>query len=336
MQAIEQLINNNPVVAWLVLGGAFFALAKCADIFVESAVALANRLDIPKLLIGLVLVSFATTAPELSVSLMAALKGNPEMALGNAIGSVICNSGLALGLAALLSVRVIPVIPAVLKTSGFFLVLIQLVTFFLVFHDNTLTRWEGLILLILFFVYMAHTYRGHRRGDLKGELETEAPEDFRKMSIPKIVSFFAIALAGIIFSSRFVVVSATSIALSLNVPEAVIALTLVAFGTSVPEVASCVMAARKGHGEIAVGNILGANILNICWVAGASSLVNPLALTSKQINFMFPSMLVIVVAMLIMLRNRYNLSKANGWALIGMYVLYLIVSVCVFPVGSAG
>lgn len=334
MHAIETYINLYPAVAWIVLIIAFVILAKSADVFVESAVALANRFNIPKLVIGLVLVSFATTAPELAVSLISALKGNPEMALGNAIGSVVCNSGLALALAGILAAGAIAVIPSVLLSSGLFLLATGILSFLFVCFDYTLSRLEGATLVVLFCGYLAYMYRAHRKGKLHTELETEAPEEFQKMSIGKMLFFFALGIAGIIFASEFIVSSATSIARSLQVPEAIIALTLVAFGTSVPEVASCVVSARKGHGDLAVGNVLGANILNICWVAGASSIANTLTLNAKQVFFMFPAMFIIVIVMLGLLRLNYSLNRWKGVVLIALYAIYLVVSILIFP-GSA-
>jgi len=324
-------IESYQIIAWLVLIISFVILAKAADVFVESAVELANRLNIPKLIIGLVLVSFATTAPELTVSLMAALKGNPEMALGNAIGSVICDDGLALGLAGIFAVGTIKVIPSVLRSSGIFLLLIEVVAFLFICFDFTLSRWEGVTLVILFIAYLYYTYHQHKSGKIVEELDTEAPESFHSMGWKKMIILFAIGLTGILIGAELLVLSATSIATHLHVPEAMIALTLVAFGTSVPEVATCIAAAKKGHGDIAVGNILGADILNICWVAGASAIANNLVLTPKQIYFMFPVMFVVVLAMLIMLRCGFRLTKAKGYALLAIYAVYLIASLLIFP-----
>ena len=324
MNALFQYIENgHPLIAWGVLATAFCVLAKCADIFVESSVAAAERFNIPKVVIGIVLVSLATTAPELSVSMIAAIQGNPEMALGNAVGSVICNSGLALALCAIISASAIPVIPKVLKASGGFLLLVCLLTFFFVAGDKTLNRTEGIILVLLFVAYMAYLFDQHRRGILKDSMDLAEVEDDVGFPLPKLALLFAVGLGGIIISSKFVIVSATTIAISFKIPESVIALTLVALGTSIPEVATSVMAAKKGEGELAIGNILGANIMNMCWVAGASSIVNNLTLGNRETFFMFPSMLVIVTATLLVLRSNYSLSKKEGLILLGLYIIYI-------------
>jgi cation:H+ antiporter len=331
MPILESFIANSPLVAWLVLAVAFLVLAKCADIFVDSAAAVAGKLHIPKLVIGIVLVSFATTAPELAVSLTAALKGTPEMALGNAIGSVICDDGLALALAGVFAVGGISVLPRVLRISGSFLIGIELITFFFVFRDYTLSRGEGAVLVGLFLIYLGVLFHQHRTGKLSGDLDTAIPETLESTTLGKILLSFALSLTGIIIASKFVVSAATSIAHSLNIPEAVIALTLVALGTSIPEIATCISSARKGHGEIAVGNIIGADILNLCWVAGASAMANELVLNQKQIYFMFPAMFVIVGAMLLMLRHQYRLTRGKGLILFGLYLVYLIVLIRLFP-----
>ena len=332
MKVCEGAVNGSQIIAWLVLLISFAILAKSADLFVDSAVAFATKFNVSKLVIGLVLVSFATTAPELCVSLMAALKGNPEMALGNAIGSVICDDGLAMGCAGLFAVSVIAVTPSVLRSSGIFLIIIQVVTFLFVFRDFTLSSGEGVVLVAMFFCYLVYMFREHKKGRLAlDDDDTSPPEELVKTSTIKVLLLFAAGLLGIVAASEFIILSATSIATSLRVPESVIALTLVALGTSIPEVATCVIAARKGHGQIAVGNIIGADILNIAWVAGASSIANPLILDHKQIYFMFPAMFIIVGVMLLMLRHKYSLTKTKGAALLILYLIYIAATIVVFP-----
>jgi cation:H+ antiporter len=331
MGAIEAAIESNIVLAWIAIGISFAVLARCADLFVDSSVGLANRLRVPKLVIGIVLVSLATTAPELSVSLMSALRGQPEMALGNAVGSVICDDGLALALAGAFTAVPILIIPGVLKTSGVFLVFVEIMAFLFVAFDGVLERWEGLALVALFAGYMVFLFRQHKRGKFKEAVDPEEVERAKALSLVRLIVMFAVALVGIILASKFIITSATTIARSFRIPEAAIALTLVAFGTSIPEVATCITAARKREGAIAVGNILGADIMNICWVAGASSIANDLALGSKEIYFMFPSMFVIVGAMLLMLRMGYNLTRRKGMILFGLYLIYLASFFRFFP-----
>jgi cation:H+ antiporter len=331
MIAIEYYLQTNLLATWFIILISFVILFKCADIFVDSSVALANRFKIPRLVVGIILVSFATTAPELSVSLIAAFRGIPEIALGNAIGSVICDDGFALALAGVFSISPIAITPSVLKGAGMFLIVIQIMTFSFVIFDLTLNRWEGMVLVVLFAGYMVFLFQQHKKGDLEDERGLPRIEYGRDAAVAKLFALFVFALAGIIISSEFIVTSATTIARSFHVSESIIALTLVAFGTSVPEVATCITASRKGEGAIAVGNILGADIMNICWVAGASAIANNLVLGIKDIYFMFPSMFIIVGAMLFILRLGYSLNRIKGLVLFGLYVLYLISSYIFFP-----
>ncbi len=324
MNAIEYYIQTNLFAAWVVISVSFVILFKCADIFVESSVALANRFRIPKLVIGIVLVSLATTAPEFSVSFIAALRGNPEIALGNAVGSVICDDGLALALLGILSISPIAIIPSVLKSAGIFLIAIQIIIFLFVIFDYTLSRWEGIVLVSLFVSYMMFLFRQHISGDFKDEISLQEIGKRKEVSAVKLFALFILAIVGIIFSSDFIVTCTTTIARSFHLSDSIIALTLVAFGTSIPEIATCIVAARKGEGALAVGNILGADIMNICWVAGASAIVNNLPLEKKDILFMFPSMFIIVGTMLFLLRMNYTLTPKKGIILLGLYMLYLI------------
>lgn len=335
MHLINEAISQNMLLAWGVLIVAFFVLSKCADVFVDSSIAMADRFHIPKLVIGIVMVSLATTAPEMSVSLIAAFKGNPEMALGNAIGSVICDDGVALGLAGLLAFTPIVIIPHVFKTSVIFLLLAQVSVFFFIIFDHELNRWEGAVLVAILITYIGFLYHQHKTGKYVQDMDLseidEGVEKDKQRSLPILILLFILGLLGVIISSDFIVTSATSIAKWMQIPDAVIALTLVALGTSIPEIATCIIAARKNEGAIAVGNILGADILNICWVAGLSAVANPLRLQPKEIYFMFPSMFIIVGAMLIMLRIGYKLTKLKGAILLGLYVIYAISFAIIFP-----
>ncbi len=333
MSAVEHIIAQHGAAAWAAIILSFIVLFKSADAFVDASVGLAERFHIPRLLIGIVLVSLATTAPELSVSLTAALRGSPEMALGNAIGSVICDDGLALGLAGIVAAGPIAVMPAVLMSTGLFLIVIQAVTFMFILGDCTLSRWEGMVLVLLFVGYIAMLYIQHRHGAAAEETKIVADRLRSGRSLARLLYVFFIAVAGIIVASELIISSAAAIARSFQVSEAVIALTLVAFGTSIPEVATCVTAARKGEGALAVGNILGADIMNICWVAGASAVANSLTISRQDFLFMFPSMFIIVAAMLGMLRFGYCLTRSKGIALLALYAVYLASFFILFKPG---
>jgi cation:H+ antiporter len=308
----------------------FAILAKCADWLVEGAIGISQRLHMPPILIGIVVVSLGTTAPELAVSVQAALRGEAAMALGNAVGSVIYDDGLALALAALLAPAPILINRTVLRSSAIFLIIVDIIGYALCL-DGTLSRGEGGVLVLGFVGYLVYSYLEQKRGKGEGqELPEEVTEEAQR-SWGKILLFFAGGLVGVVFSSEWIVESASVVGLELGVPIEIVALAAVALGTSVPEVATCIIAARKGQGGLAVGNILGADILNICWIAGASAVVNPLVVQKDVINFMFPSMLVIVFSMLAMMRMGHRLVRWNGLVLLALLVVYLALLFVVSP-----
>ncbi len=313
-------------VAVAVLVVCFYVLAKCASWFVDGAVGIADYLKLPKMLIGIVLVSLATTAPELAVSVQSALMGNPGIALGNAVGSVIVDDGVALALGALVAGSPILVNPYLLKTTGLFLIGVDLIAYFMAF-DGTLSRLEGAVLVLLFAVYIVFAYFTRRRSSevdsYNLEELAEIEEAIAGRGLGTLMLWFAVGLAGVLVCSHYIVESAIVIAGFLGISEAVIGLTVIAIGTSLPEIATAVTAARKGHGGLVVGNILGADILNICWIAGASAAVNPLVVPTNVIHFSFPAMLVIVGTMLSAMRTGYRLTRTEGIILMVLYGIYL-------------
>ncbi len=332
MQIFHTTIQGSLPLAWLVIIISFILLFKCADIFVDSAIAVAQDFKIPKMLIGLVLVSLATSAPELCVSMVAAFKGAPKIALGNAVGSVICNEGLALSLAGILTASSIAVVPSVLKSSGIFLIFISVLAYAFVLFDQTLSRVEGAVLVVLFAGYLFFLFKNRLFEDMEDPSEQDAADNADpKKTLTKHCFLFVFSLVGIIFVSDYIVVSATVIARSFQISESIIAMTLVAFGTSVPEVATSITAARKGEGAIAVGNILGSDIINICLVAGASAVANDLVLGARDISFMFPVMIIIIVSMFCMLRKGNSLTRTKGIVLFSLYLSYLAACVYFFP-----
>lgn len=311
-------------VAVVVLVVCFAVLAKCADWFVDGAVGIAEHFSVPKMLIGIVLVSMATTAPELAVSVMSAMAGKAEIALGNAIGSVIVDDTLAIGLASVVAAAPIAVDPRLLKTTGLFLIAVDLIAYWLVW-DGGLSRAEGGLLLVLFFVYLAFTYYQQKRSPnptLDDEL-ADIEEAIEGQSLGSLVLWFMLGLGGVLVASHFIVDAAEAIALAFGISPGMIALTVIAIGTSLPEIATGVAAGRRGHGEIVVGNILGADILNVCWIAGASAVVNPLVVGAKEIHFMMPTMLIVVIAMLVMMRTGYRLRRSEGFVLTALYLGYI-------------
>ena len=303
-----------------VMAVAFVILAKCADWLVDGAIDIARKLHVPPILIGIVIVSLGTTAPELAVSVQAALDGKPEIALANAVGSVIYDDGLALPFVAFLAPVVVTIDRAVLRSTAIFLIGVDLIAYAMCF-DGTLDRSEGLVLVLGFCGYMLYQYRQQRRLRAT-EGEREEAEDVRSWG--RILLLLGAGLGGVLVSSEAIIECAQVISAELGVTDTIIGLVLVALGTSIPEVATCIVSARKGHGSLAVGNILGADILNVCWIAGASAVVRDLVVAPEEIHFMFPAMLVIVLTMLALLRLNHRFEKWKGAVLLCLCVVYLV------------
>jgi len=302
----------------------FILLFKSANFFVDGASGIARVLDIPKMLTGIVLVGLATTAPEFIVSVLAAAKHHPEIALGNAIGSVICDDGLALGLAAVLAPSVILVNCRLLKRVGIFLISIDLFAYFLS-RNGRIGQVEGLILVSLLVLYFMLLYK-NRKFSNKDKVSSRP----KKEHLKKPVLLFGAGLAGVIVSGNIIVESAIYIARYFSINEIIIGSTIIAIGTSLPEISTCIIAVRKGEGEIAVGNIIGADVLNILWIIGISAIVNPIYVELDIINFVFPFMILIVVVMLAAMLFKCRLEKWKGFVLLGLYVAYLYLTIQLF------
>ena len=315
---------------------AFAILFKCADLFVDGASRIATILNIPKLLVGIVLVGLATTAPEFAVSVIAAIRGLPELALGNAIGSVIVDDCVALALAAILAPTVIFINCRMLRIFGAFLLGIDFLAYFLA-RDGVLNRWEGLILISLLGVYFVllfkvRSFRAPGMTD-NGEAENSAGPRMnaavrRDLRAPALK--FLIGLAGVILTAEVIVRSAEYVARYFAIPEIIIGSTIVAIGTSLPEVSTCITAALRREGELAVGNILGADVLNILWIIGVASLTNPIIVDRAIINFKFPYMILVVTVMLVLMSIGCRLNRYKGFILLGFYLLYLFLTFHLF------
>jgi cation:H+ antiporter len=287
------------------------------------------------MVIGIVLVGLATTAPEFGVSFIAAILGQPEIALGNAIGSVICDDGLALALAALLAPAAITVNCRLLKSIGVFLIAVDILAYALA-RNGTIGRLEGLCLILILCVYYVFVLRSQRRNmrtrkakESLSNTEEVSPQR-EKEALKRLAIRFLSGLLGVAATSFLIVWAARNIALHFSVSEIIIGSTIVAIGTSLPEISTCVTAALKGEGEIAVGNIIGADILNILWIIGMASLANPITVDLDIINFSFPFMILIVVVMLVSMRIGCQLGKVKGLILMVLYALYVFLVLSIF------
>ena len=315
-------------------------LWKCADWFVEGAVGVAEKLHVPQMLVGLVLVSMATTSPELITSLMAALQDKPELALGNAVGSVIIDASVALGLAAVLSAVPLTADPKIFHSSAVFLIVVIALAFYMCL-DGVLTGSEGAVLIAIYACYAAVSCMQARSARKRGLAASAAEQELGDieahlagMKTSKIMLLFGVGFIGVLVGSHLLLKGALGIAETLALDPIIVGLTITAIGTSVPEIATCVAAALKRQSGIGVGNIIGADILNICWVAGVSSLANPLTAEREVILFMFPAVFVIVLAMLAMLRYKYQLTRLNGLVLLALYAVYTVALFLIIGPGA--
>lgn len=314
----------------IVLG--LIILVWSADLFVEGAAAIARHLGMSPLLIGMVVVGFGTSAPELSVSALSAWQGNPGIALGNGYGSNITNIALILGVTALISP--ISVHSQILKKELPILLLVTLFAF-IQLHDGEFSRLDGAAELIVFvgvMVWMIVQGMKQHRAD-SFEQEVEAELEAHAMSEFQAWIWLLAGLVLLVISSRMLVWGAVSIATDLGVSDLVIGLTVVAVGTSLPELASSVMAARKGEHDLAVGNIIGSNLFNTLAVVGVAGVIHPMNIPADIINRDWPLMTLLTLALFAMGYDRNGNGNINRWeggilltAYTG-YTLYLINTV---------
>jgi cation:H+ antiporter len=326
------VIIDNVYFNIFVLLGSFYILFKCSDYFVESAAGIASYYNLPKMLVGIIIVGFATTAPEIAVSTQAAYLGHPEIAFGNALGSVIADDGIALALAAIVAPAAIAITKDILKTAGLFLIGIDILAFFFALNGR-ISRLEGMVLVLLLVCYMIFVIYAEKRRKLHLLEIEELPGGKDQINLKRLLILFAIGLVGVIVAARLVIRSSLIIARSFNVSETIIGLTVIAIGTSLPEISTCIVASLKGHGEIAVGDIVGADILNILWIIGVSSIVKAIELDRFTVLFSFVSMFVVVGTMLGSLRANYQLTRANGIVLLFLYLVYLYLNYRFFYAG---
>ncbi len=333
MGIIPSSILANIVAALL----SFVVLTKSANYLVDGSVGIAYNLKVPKIVIGIVLVSLATTAPEFTVSVLSSLRGKPEIALGNALGSVIADDALALALGVIVAPVAIKINSRVLKTAGFFLVAIDIGAF-LMSLSGTISRLEGGILIVVLVGYLVVVVVSEKRRRnalaLKSEKEVEEEVKEHIKPGPMWIQFlrFGGGVVGVLIASEFLIDSSVFIARYIGVSEAVIGLTMIAIGTSLPEIATCVVSARRGYGDLAVGDIIGADILNILWIVGTAALVNPITVARKIIYFAFPAMIVTVSVMLLLMRLGYKLQRWKGFVLLSLYGVYLGLMAVLFVV----
>ena len=303
------------VIQLLLLALGFFMLVKGADWFVDGSSGIADKLGVPQLVIGLTIVAMGTSAPEAAVSITAALKGSAEITIGNIVGSNILNILIILGItSAIVSVAVAK---STIRYEIPWMLFITAVLLALGYTGNQVSFMEGVILWVLFLMYLGYLFVMAMR-DKQEVVETEEAKPFWKLVLLSIVGLVLIVLG-----SDVTVDAATAIAKAAGLSERFIGLTIVALGTSLPELFTSVSAAIKGKADIAIGNIVGSNIFNILFVLGIAATISPIAFIMENVID-----IVILVAMSVLVWalawTKKKLDRFEGIVMLALYVVYLV------------
>lgn len=303
---------------FLLLAVGFIMLIKGADWFVDGASKIADRFGIPQLVIGLTIVAMGTSAPEAAVSITSALKGSAGITIGNVVGSNIMNVLVILGLTAV--IRAIAVKKSTIRYEIPFTIGITVVLAVLGLTDNTVSRLDGVILWVLMIVYLLYLLRMAKKGQ---DVLEDVPELTKKDTLPRMILSILIGGALIVWGADVTVDAATELALIFGMSDRLIGLTIVAFGTSLPELVTSVTAAVKGKADIAVGNIVGSNIFNILFVVGTTALITPVVYSA---NFLVDSIVAVatMVLLLICVLPKKKLGRLGGVVMLAGYAAYFI------------
>ena len=337
--------NSNIIIILIILIVSLFVLSKSADILVDNAVKLSKIWGLPEIIIGATIVSVGTTLPELSASVTSALQGNGSFALGNALGSIITNTSLIIGIGALYGK-----IPVDRKSSqklsililAVFLLILPTMPYKINGNAGLIPQWMGFVFLILIPVYLfflVNQEKKERKNKRKSDhiiekvnekvngITKEIVQEKTKSNITIIILQLFFAALIIALSASSLVATAQVLAIRIGIPDVIIASTLVAFGTSVPELSTCISAAKRKHGGLAIGNIMGANILNIIMVVGTAVALTPGGIEVSQefysINFIALGIIVAVFGYFAYNSKFDEISKKEGVFLIAIYSLYL-------------
>lgn len=303
-------------VQLLLLALGFVLLVKGADWFVEGASGIADKFGIPQLVIGLTIVAMGTSAPETAVSITAAIKGNADIAVGNVVGSNILNILIILGISSVITSI------AVAKTTIRYEIPIMLgITFLLLgfgANGGTICLWEGIILLLCFAGYIGYMFLMVKKGEMQAEEMESAKKPLWKMLLAAVIG-----LGLIILGSDITVDAATALAKIFGMSEKFIGLTVVALGTSLPELFTSVIAARKGKADIAIGNIVGSNIFNILFVIGTSALIIPVVF---EMSFVIDCLVAVAAGVILWLCvcRKKKLNRLDGIIMLAAYAAYFV------------
>lgn len=307
---------------YLELLGGFVILLLGGDFLVRGAVALAEKLDVSPLVIGLTVVALGTSAPELMVSIKAILHDAPGIAIGNVVGSNIANVLLVLGVPAL----IFPITASGASLNRDNLIMVLATLLFIAFcWSGTLVTWQGAIFVILLAAFIFHAYWSARKG---GDLPLEIEEDLDGISVfphtmPVALGMIAVGFAGLMLGANLLVSGAVSVAREAGISETVIGLTMIAIGTSLPELTTSVVAAMRRHGDVAIGNVIGSNMFNILGVMGVTSLLMPVPVSAGIINYDLWVMLGASVLLIPFAYFRVPLGRVVGITFTLAYVAYI-------------
>ena len=305
---------------------ALIILVKASDYFVVSVAKIAKLFGISEFVIGMSIVAIGTSLPELITSLIAAGVGTTEFVVGNVVGSNIANIGLILGLAA--TIAVLHIKTRIYREDAAILAVVTLMFFFFALN-GAISRFEGIILIVLFFAYLLYLFK-FQQLPKKEEKVIEKGGFKIKSKLNKAtfkeLAISAVSLVFLIYAAKLVVQSATDIATVLAVPVNVIAVTMIALGTSLPELVVGISALRKGMSEMLIGNIMGSNIMNILLIGGLSSVIKPLLVNSYSLLLTIPVMILLTALLMWFMRSQRNLVRWEGITLMTVYVLFIVAA----------
>ena len=304
-------------------------LIKGGDWFVDGASAMARKFHLPELLIGATVVSIGTTLPEVMVSTMSALSGHGEIAYGNAIGSVICNTALIAAIT--IAVKPGPADPKTLRIPVAFFYIAAAIYCVAAYAMGRFTRTMGLIMLAVFAAYMVVNVRSMKSGAAAAQSDDKEDEPSEEdVPMPKILLLLVLGAALIAVGANLLVENGTLIAQALGVPESVIALTFVALGTSLPELVTAITSLAKGHGALSLGNVIGANVFNLVLVSGVSVTLAPFVVPQSAVFMGHNSSLVLEIPVMLLVMSiltiptllRGKLTRAQGILLLLIYAVF--------------
>lgn len=305
---------------WVILG--FILLVIGGEFLVRASVALSFKLSISKFVIGMTVVSFATSAPELLVSLNAALSGSPAIAINNVVGSNIANIGLVLGVTAIIGS--ISVDRTFYRLNWPSMMLFSLALYYFLYNDSQLIFWEGFVLFLALITFLYVLLKHARKDD---DLE-EVDEALAIVSNFKMIIWLLIGATALYFGSEWLVIGAIDMAKIFGVSEAVISISVIAIGTSVPELAASVIAASKKEKAISLGNLIGSNIFNIGSVLGLTSMIKTIPITEPQIlsrDIFWMIAFSAILIPLILLPKQHQISRSSGFVLIIGYGIFIFL-----------